>query len=153
MAGGNSCLNCSFITKTAATGASPHTPFYPPFPFTTNILIIPMWCLKVFDSTLFFFTQRNLLIPFTRHLKKWIVKYNLQFCNLCLLCCICDIWIPDVLVCLRMGFLNRMPGDKKDRLCPWLLLPVHKLQRMKIRIFSVMQQRSQNTPCFKFLVI
>ena len=34
-----------------------------------------------------------------------------------------------------MGFLNRMQGDKKDRLCPWLLLPVHKLQGWKFAYF------------------
>ena len=66
--------------------------------------------------------------------------------------CFSDIWIPDVLVRLRMGFLNRMQGDKKDRLCPWLLLPKHKLQRMKIRIFLFCSKDLKRHPVSSFLL-
>ena len=70
-----------------------------------------------------------------------------------------DIWIPDVLVCLRMGFLNRMQGDKKDNVikrtgygrdfnCSCI-----NYNGMKIRIFPSFSQsqRSQKTLCLKFL--
>ena len=66
---------------------------------------------------------------------RWKMYCGIRFGTFVSLFCICDIWIPDVLVCLRMGFLNRMQGDKKDRLCPWLLLPVHKLQGWKFAYF------------------